>query len=36
MKLEDINWEKIIRENVKEKFIDINIKAFNLGKELAV
>jgi indolepyruvate ferredoxin oxidoreductase beta subunit len=36
MKLEDINWEKIIRENVKEKFIDINIKAFNLGKEIAV
>ncbi|WP_027701501.1 indolepyruvate oxidoreductase subunit beta [Metaclostridioides mangenotii] len=36
MKLEDINWDKIIRENVKEKFIDINIKAFNLGKELAV
>jgi indolepyruvate ferredoxin oxidoreductase beta subunit len=36
MKLEDINWEKIIRENVKEKFIDINIEAFNLGRELAV
>lgn len=35
MNLEDIDWEKIIRENVKEKFIDINIKAFKLGKELA-
>lgn len=32
--LTDIDWEKIIRENVKEKFIDINIKAFNLGLSL--
>lgn len=35
MGLEDIDWEKIISENVKEKFIDINIKAFNMGMELA-
>ena len=31
MKLEHIDWEKIIRENVKEKFIDINLKALKEG-----
>ena len=30
MHLEDIDWEQIIRDNVKEKFIDINIKIINL------
>jgi indolepyruvate ferredoxin oxidoreductase beta subunit len=35
MGLESINWEKIISENVKVKFIDINLKAFNMGMELA-
>jgi len=34
MNLEDINWEKIIRDNVKEKFVDINIKAFKEGMQL--
>lgn len=34
MDLEHIDWEKIIRDNVKEKFIDINIKAFKEGMEL--
>ena len=34
MKLLDIDWEKIISETVKEKFVDINIKAFNRGMEL--
>lgn len=34
MELENINWEQIIRENVKEKFVDINIKAFNEGIKL--
>ncbi|MDK2562736.1 indolepyruvate oxidoreductase subunit beta [Romboutsia sedimentorum] len=34
MKLEDINWEKIIKDNVKEKFVDINIKALKHGMEL--
>lgn len=34
MNLEDINWEQIIKDNVKEKFIDINIKAFNEGMKL--
>lgn len=34
MKLEHIDWEEIIRKNVKEKFIDINIKAFREGIKL--
>ncbi|MDB8791205.1 indolepyruvate oxidoreductase subunit beta [Romboutsia sp. 1001216sp1] len=34
MNLEDINWEQIIKDNVKEKFVDINIKAFNEGMKL--
>lgn len=34
MGLEELGWEKIIRENVKERFIDINIKAFKLGMSL--
>ena len=34
MHLEDIDWEKIIRDNVKEKFIDINIRALHEGMEL--
>lgn len=34
MKLEHIDWEDIIRKNVKEKFIDINIKALNVGMNL--
>lgn len=34
MELEHIDWEKIIKDNVKEKFVDINIKAFNQGLSL--
>ena len=34
MHLEDIDWEEIIRDNVKEKFIDINIRALHEGMEL--
>lgn len=34
MELDNINWEEIIRDNVKEKFVDINIKAFNEGMKL--
>ncbi|MDR0879813.1 MAG: indolepyruvate oxidoreductase subunit beta [Clostridioides sp.] len=34
MELEDIDWNKIISENVKPKFIDMNIEAFELGKSL--
>lgn len=31
MKLTDIDWEKIIRENVKPKFVEDNIKALKAG-----
>ena len=34
MHLEDIDWEQIIRDNVKEKFIDINKRALHEGMEL--
>lgn len=34
MGLEHIDWVKIIRENVKEKFVDMNIQALELGKTL--
>ena len=34
MNLEYIDWEEIIRSNVKEKFIDVNINAFNEGIKL--
>ncbi|BEP28634.1 indolepyruvate oxidoreductase subunit beta [Helicovermis profundi] len=33
MGLNDIDWEEVIRETVKERFIDINIKALKLGME---
>lgn len=32
--IDEVNWEEVIKEVVKEKFIDINIKAFNIGKSL--
>lgn len=31
--LEDIDWKAVISETVKPKFIDINVKALNLGME---
>lgn len=34
MGLEDINWEKIIRENVKPAFVDLNLRAFEIGKSV--
>lgn len=34
MGLEDINWDKILKDNVKEKFIDINLKALKVGMNL--
>ncbi|MDO5549955.1 MAG: indolepyruvate oxidoreductase subunit beta [Lachnospiraceae bacterium] len=34
MGLEHIDWEKIIRENVKKNFIEMNLKALELGKAL--
>lgn len=34
MGLETIDWEKIIREQVKPKFIDVNIRALHTGMDL--
>ncbi len=34
MNLEDINWGKIIEENVKPQFVDINKKALKAGMDL--
>lgn len=34
MNLDHINWEEIIRQNIKAKFIDLNIKAFKEGMKL--
>ena len=33
MDLSDIDWEKAIKDNVKEKFVNINLKAFEKGKD---
>jgi indolepyruvate ferredoxin oxidoreductase beta subunit len=33
MGLQDLDWETVIKETVKEKFIDINIKALKLGMD---
>lgn len=33
MNLTDIDWEKAVRASVKEKFAELNIKAFNAGME---
>ncbi|MPM05190.1 hypothetical protein SDC9_51478 [bioreactor metagenome] len=33
MNLTDIDWEKAVRASVKEKFADLNVKAFNAGME---
>ncbi|EOC99406.1 indolepyruvate oxidoreductase subunit beta [Caldisalinibacter kiritimatiensis] len=33
--LNEIDWEQKIKELVKGKYVDINIKAFNKGKQLA-
>jgi len=34
LNLDDIDWEEIIRDTINPKLVDINIKAFNKGKEL--
>lgn len=34
MELESINWDVIIEENVKSRFVDINKKAFKIGLDL--
>ncbi|QEK12468.1 indolepyruvate oxidoreductase subunit beta [Crassaminicella thermophila] len=33
MGLEEVDWGKIVKNNVKEKFVNINIKALNKGME---
>ena len=33
MGLRDINWDEIIRNNVKPKFVDLNIKAMAVGMD---
>jgi indolepyruvate ferredoxin oxidoreductase beta subunit len=35
MELAHINWDEIIRQNVKSAFVDINLKALYRGQELA-
>lgn len=34
MGLEDIDWDKIVRENVKPAFVEDNLKAIKVGMEL--
>ncbi|MEG6521695.1 indolepyruvate oxidoreductase subunit beta [Desulfotomaculum sp. 1211_IL3151] len=34
MNLEDINWKKIMEENVKSAFMELNLKALEIGKAL--
>ncbi len=34
MHLENIDWDDIIRKNIKPKFIDVNLKALRYGEEL--
>jgi indolepyruvate ferredoxin oxidoreductase beta subunit len=34
LKMDEIDWEEIIRETIKPKLVDINIKAYNKGKEI--
>lgn len=34
MNIESIDWNKIISENVKPEFIDLNLKALEIGKNL--
>jgi len=34
MGLEEINWDKILRDNIKPKLVDINLKALEVGMNL--
>lgn len=34
MGLEEIDWKKILKNNIKEKLVDINLKALNTGMNL--
>lgn len=33
--LDDIDWEKAMKDNIKERFVDINLKAYNRGRDSA-
>ncbi|MCT4618932.1 MAG: indolepyruvate oxidoreductase subunit beta [Marinisporobacter sp.] len=33
MGLNEVDWEKIVKDNVKEKFVDVNIEALRKGME---
>ena len=33
LKLDDIDWEEIIRETVPPKFLDLNLRAYQAGRE---
>ncbi len=30
--LDDIDWEQVIRETVPEKFVELNLKAYEAGR----
>lgn len=34
MSLEEIGWERILRENIKENLVEINLEALNIGMNL--
>ncbi len=34
MQLEDIDWEKILKENIKPNLVELNLKAIELGKSM--
>ena len=34
--LDDIDWETVIRETVPPKFIDLNLRAYEAGREAVV
>jgi len=34
MGLEDINWDKILRDNIKPKLVELNLKALKVGMNL--
>ncbi|WP_427338452.1 indolepyruvate oxidoreductase subunit beta [Caloranaerobacter sp. DY30410] len=34
LNITEVNWEEAIKDTVKEKYVDINLKAFNRGMEL--
>ncbi|WP_352417821.1 indolepyruvate oxidoreductase subunit beta [Proteiniborus sp.] len=34
MGINEVDWDSVIKEEVKERFVDVNIKAFNKGKML--